>query len=146
MLSYDRLGWLTGVWNPGRTIGTDPADVRYIYTIRRDDATAVTTDRVGPTGAYITSHTLHDGVALFHTGQNGIGAGLPGGRGIKLRYSNALLLDDVAADFPGLTVILARPSVPWQAEAISIATPSRMCSSTSRVNRDDGPDICRAAP
>jgi predicted TIM-barrel fold metal-dependent hydrolase len=60
--------------------------------------------------------------ALFHTGQNGIGAGLPGGRGIKLRYSNPLLLDDVAADFPALTVILAHPSVPWQAEAISMAT------------------------
>nr|WP_084529358.1 amidohydrolase family protein [Nocardia crassostreae] len=60
--------------------------------------------------------------ALFHTGQNGIGAGLPGGRGIKLRYSNPLLLDDIAADFPGLTVILAHPSVPWQAEAISMAT------------------------
>jgi predicted TIM-barrel fold metal-dependent hydrolase len=60
--------------------------------------------------------------ALFHTGQNGIGAGLPGGYGIKLRYSNPLLLDDVAADHPGLTVILAHPSVPWQAEAISMAT------------------------
>jgi predicted TIM-barrel fold metal-dependent hydrolase len=60
--------------------------------------------------------------ALFHTGQNGIGAGLPGGRGIKLRYSNPILLDDVAADFPDLTVILAHPSVPWQAEAISMAT------------------------
>lgn len=60
--------------------------------------------------------------ALFHTGQNGIGAGLPGGRGIKLRYSNPLLLDDVAADHPGLTVILAHPSVPWQAEAISMTT------------------------
>lgn len=60
--------------------------------------------------------------ALFHTGQNGIGAGLPGGRGIKLRYSDPLLLDDVAADHPGLTVILAHPSVPWQAQAISMAT------------------------
>ncbi len=60
--------------------------------------------------------------ALFHTGQNGIGAGLPGGRGIKLRFSNPLLIDDVAADFPGLVVILAHPSVPWQAEAISMAT------------------------
>jgi predicted TIM-barrel fold metal-dependent hydrolase len=60
--------------------------------------------------------------ALFHTGQTGIGAGLPGGRGIKLRYSNPMLLDDVAADFPELTVILAHPSVPWQDEAISIAT------------------------
>jgi predicted TIM-barrel fold metal-dependent hydrolase len=60
--------------------------------------------------------------ALFHTGQTGIGAGLPGGRGIKLRYSNPILLDDVAADFPHLTVILAHPSVPWQDESISMAT------------------------
>ncbi|MEU5878818.1 amidohydrolase family protein [Spirillospora sp. NPDC047279] len=60
--------------------------------------------------------------ALFHTGQTGIGAGLPGGRGIKLRFSAPMLLDDVAADFPGLTIVLAHPSVPWQDEAISIAT------------------------
>lgn len=60
--------------------------------------------------------------AVFHTGQTGIGAGLPGGRGLKLRYSQPMLLDDVAADFPDLTVILAHPSVPWQDEAISMAT------------------------
>jgi predicted TIM-barrel fold metal-dependent hydrolase len=60
--------------------------------------------------------------ALFHTGQTGIGAGLPGGRGIKLRYSDPMLLDDVAADFPGLTIIMAHPSVPWQDAAISVAT------------------------
>lgn len=60
--------------------------------------------------------------ALFHTGQTGIGAGLPGGRGIKLRYSDPMLLDDVAADFSGLTIIMAHPSVPWQDAAISVAT------------------------
>lgn len=60
--------------------------------------------------------------ALFHTGQTGIGAGLAGGRGIKLRLSDPMLLDDVAADFPDLTVVLAHPSVPWQDQAISIAT------------------------
>jgi uncharacterized protein len=59
---------------------------------------------------------------IFHTGQTGIGAGLPGGRGIKLRYSDPLLLDDVAADHPELTIVLAHPSVPWQDTAISIAT------------------------
>lgn len=59
---------------------------------------------------------------IFHTGQTGIGAGLPGGRGIKLRYSDPMLLDDVAADHPGLTIVLAHPSVPWQDSAISIAT------------------------
>ncbi|GAB2844762.1 4-hydroxyphenyl-beta-ketoacyl-CoA hydrolase [Actinocorallia aurea] len=60
-------------------------------------------------------------VALFHTGQTGIGAGLPGGRGIKLRYSDPMLLDDVAADFPGLIMVLAHPSVPWVDSSISIA-------------------------
>ena len=59
---------------------------------------------------------------VFHTGQNGMGAGLPGGRGIKLKYSNPLLLDDVAAEHPGLPIIMAHPSVPWQDEANSIAT------------------------
>ena len=60
--------------------------------------------------------------AIFHTGQNGMGAGLPGGYGIKLGYSNPLLLDAVAADFPELQIIMAHPSVPWQDEANSIAT------------------------
>ena len=60
--------------------------------------------------------------ALFHTGQTGIGAGLPGGRGLKLRLSDPMLVDDVAADFPALTVILAHPSVPWASSSISIAT------------------------
>ena len=59
---------------------------------------------------------------IVHTGQTGIGAGLPGGRGIKLRYSDPMLLDDVAADFPDLVLVLAHPSVPWQDAAISIAT------------------------
>jgi uncharacterized protein len=59
---------------------------------------------------------------VFHTGQTGIGGGLPGGRGIKLRYSDPMLVDDVAADHPELTIVLAHPSVPWQDEAISIAT------------------------
>ena len=58
--------------------------------------------------------------ALFHTGQTGIGAGLPGGRGIKLRYSAPMLLDDVAADFPDLTIVMAHPAVPWVDAQIAI--------------------------
>jgi uncharacterized protein len=59
---------------------------------------------------------------IFHTGQTGIGAGLPGGFGLKLRLSNPLLLDDVAADFPALQIVMAHPSVPWQDEALAVAT------------------------
>jgi hypothetical protein len=64
----------------------------------------------------------HGLVALFHTGQTGAGAGTPGGGGIRLKYANPLYLDDVAADFPGLDIILAHPSFPWQDEALSVAT------------------------
>ncbi|MGA9750099.1 MAG: amidohydrolase family protein [Nocardioides sp.] len=60
--------------------------------------------------------------AVFHTGQTGIGAGLPGGGGIRLGLSNPMLLDEVAARHPGLTVVMAHPSVPWQDEALSVAT------------------------
>lgn len=60
--------------------------------------------------------------ALFHTGQTGIGAGMRGGRGFRLGLSNPMLLDGVAADFPDLQIIMAHPSVPWQDEALSVAT------------------------
>ncbi|WP_344265091.1 amidohydrolase family protein [Actinomadura napierensis] len=59
--------------------------------------------------------------ALFHTGQTGIGAGVPGGGGIRLKYSNPMLVDDVAVDFPELRIILAHPSFPWQDEALAVA-------------------------
>jgi uncharacterized protein len=58
---------------------------------------------------------------LFHTGHSGIGSGLPGGGGIRLKYSNPMHVDDVAVDFPGLKIVLAHPSFPWQDEAISVA-------------------------
>jgi predicted TIM-barrel fold metal-dependent hydrolase len=60
--------------------------------------------------------------ALFHTGQTGAGAGTPGGMGIRLKYSNPLYVDDVAADFPDMPIILAHPSFPWQDEALAVAT------------------------
>jgi len=59
---------------------------------------------------------------LVHTGQTGAGARLPGGYGFRLGLSNPMLLDDVAARHPDLQVVMAHPSVPWQEEALSIAT------------------------
>ncbi|GAA1265074.1 4-hydroxyphenyl-beta-ketoacyl-CoA hydrolase [Sphaerisporangium rubeum] len=60
--------------------------------------------------------------ALFHTGQTGIGAGVPGGGGVRLKYSDPMLVDDVAVDFPELRIVLAHPSFPWQDEALAVAT------------------------
>jgi uncharacterized protein len=59
--------------------------------------------------------------AVFHTGQTAVGSGLRGGGGILLKYSNPIHLDEVAADFPEMQVIMAHPSVPWQDEALSVA-------------------------
>ncbi|MBV8847223.1 MAG: amidohydrolase [Bryobacterales bacterium] len=57
---------------------------------------------------------------VFHTGHSGIGTGMPGGGGIRLKYGNPMDIDDVAVDFPDMPVILAHPSFPWQDEAISV--------------------------
>ena len=38
-----------------------------------------------------------------------------------MKYSNPVCLDEVAADFPDMPIIMAHPSVPWQDEALSVA-------------------------
>ena len=60
--------------------------------------------------------------AIFHTGQTGIGAGVRGGGGVRLKYSNPMSIDDVAVDFPDLRIVMAHPSFPWQDEALAVAT------------------------
>jgi predicted TIM-barrel fold metal-dependent hydrolase len=58
---------------------------------------------------------------LFHGGMAAAGAGTPGGMGIKLKYSQPIYLDEVAADFPELKIISAHPTWPWTAESLAIA-------------------------
>jgi predicted TIM-barrel fold metal-dependent hydrolase len=60
--------------------------------------------------------------AIFHSGQTGIGAGMPGGGGVRLKYSDPMFLDDVAVDFPDMQIVIAHPSFPWQENALSVAT------------------------
>jgi predicted TIM-barrel fold metal-dependent hydrolase len=57
---------------------------------------------------------------LFHTGHSGIGTGMRGGGGVRLKFGNPMDVDDVAVDFPDMPIILAHPSFPWQDEAISV--------------------------
>lgn len=59
--------------------------------------------------------------AIFHTGHSGIGTGMRGGGGMRLKYSQPIHIDDVAVDFPDMTIILAHPSWPWTSEALSMA-------------------------
>lgn len=59
--------------------------------------------------------------AIFHTGHSGMGTGMPGGGGVRLKYGQPMLVDDVAADFPDMNIILAHPSWPWTDESLSMA-------------------------
>jgi predicted TIM-barrel fold metal-dependent hydrolase len=74
--------------------------------------------RYWPVFAACQEHGL---IALFHTGTSGIGAGQPGGQGIRLDYAQPLRLDPVAAAHPGLTIVAAHFGWPWQLELIAMA-------------------------
>jgi uncharacterized protein len=60
-------------------------------------------------------------VLLFHTGTSGIGAGQPGGQGIRLDYARPIRLDAVAASFPDLKIIAAHFGYPWHMELLAMA-------------------------
>jgi predicted TIM-barrel fold metal-dependent hydrolase len=73
-------------------------------------------------GAYVLYEVIAEAglPAIFHTGHSGIGTGMRGGGGVRLKYSNPIYLDDVAVDFPDMPIIMAHPSFPWQDEALSV--------------------------
>lgn len=58
--------------------------------------------------------------AIFHTGHSGIGSGMRAGGGLRLAYSNPMLLEEVAIAFPDMQIVMAHPSWPWQDEALSL--------------------------
>jgi predicted TIM-barrel fold metal-dependent hydrolase len=59
---------------------------------------------------------------LVDTGTTGMGAGLLGGLGRHLKFAQPFpAIDDLAVDFPNLTIIAAHPAWPWTDEMIAIA-------------------------
>ena len=59
---------------------------------------------------------------LIHSGYAAAGAGTPGGGGFKLKYARPIpYIDDLAADHPGLTIIMAHPAWPWVDEQVAVA-------------------------
>jgi uncharacterized protein len=73
--------------------------------------------------------------ALFHTGQTGVGSGMRAGNNMRLKYSNPMYLDDVAVDFPDMTIIMAHPSFLGRKRRSLSPTTSRTSTSTCRVGR-----------
>lgn len=59
---------------------------------------------------------------IVHMGTTGLGAGMPGGGGLRLDYARPIpYLDDLAAEFPDLTIIGAHPAWPWADELLAVA-------------------------
>lgn len=58
---------------------------------------------------------------ITHTGTSGIGAGCPGGQGLRIDYARPILLDRAAAAFPDMPIVLAHVGWPWHLEALAMA-------------------------
>lgn len=58
---------------------------------------------------------------MIDVGTTGMGAGMPGGSGALLRHAHPLAVDELAAKFPGLTIIAAHPGWPWVDEMTAVA-------------------------
>ncbi|WP_323190386.1 amidohydrolase family protein [Halostella sp. PRR32] len=57
---------------------------------------------------------------VFHGGNSTLGACSPGGRGLKIKYGNPMLIDDLAAEHPDLQILIAHPAFPWEKEQLAI--------------------------
>jgi len=53
-------------------------------------------------------------------GMTGVGGQMPGGNGLKLRHAHPLAVDEIAADFPKLKIVMAHPGYPWVDEATAV--------------------------
>ena len=58
---------------------------------------------------------------MVDVGTTGMGAGMPGGSGTRIRYAHPAAVDALAADFPRLQIVMAHPGWPWVEETIAVA-------------------------
>ena len=67
-----------------------------------------------------TINALHVPV-MIDVGTTGMGAGLPGGMGAIIRHAHPMAIDQLAADFPNMTIVAAHPGWPWVDEMTAVA-------------------------
>ncbi len=58
---------------------------------------------------------------MIDVGTTGMGAGMPGGMGARIRHAHPASIDNLAADFPNLTILMAHPGWPWEDETTAVA-------------------------
>ncbi len=63
----------------------------------------------------------HGLICLFHTGYSRLGSGMPGGTGLRLSHGAPAAVDQVAAQFPDLQIVIAHLARLWRDEAVAVA-------------------------
>ncbi len=58
---------------------------------------------------------------MVDVGTTGMGAGMPGGDGARIYNAHPRAVDELAASFPGLTIVAAHPGWPWVEEMTAVA-------------------------
>jgi predicted TIM-barrel fold metal-dependent hydrolase len=58
---------------------------------------------------------------MVDVGTTGMGAGMPGGNGAVIKHAHPEHIDQLAADFPNLKIIMAHPGWPWVDETTAVA-------------------------
>ncbi len=116
--TYDPLGRLTAVWQPGRPQATKSANTTYEYTISTTGVNTVTTKTLTASETYLTAVTLYDGLLRERQTQSpALSRGTPGrivtdkaydSRGL-LAYANSAWATTGA---PSTTLVYPTESVP----------------------------------
>ena len=60
-------------------------------------------------------------ILLTHAGTSGLGAGEPGGQGLRIDLARPILLDRIAARHPRMPIVLAHVGWPWHLDAVAMA-------------------------
>lgn len=58
---------------------------------------------------------------MVDVGTTGMGAGMPGGLGTRVEHAHPMAVDNLAADFPNMTIVAAHPGWPWVEEMTAVA-------------------------
>ena len=64
----------------------------------------------------------HGMICLFHTGFSRLGSGMAGGTGLRLSHGDPRAVDEVAASFPDLQIVVAHLGRLWRDEAVAVAS------------------------
>ncbi|WP_274993508.1 hypothetical protein, partial [Promicromonospora iranensis] len=97
--TYDGLGRLRQVWEPGRVQGTDTPNTKYLYMVRSSGMNAVKTETLNHDGsAYVASRVIYDGLLRQRQSQSPSASASEAGRVISESFYDSRGLAQMVRD------------------------------------------------